>query len=434
MINIFRNVLLLVVLGAVIVSCGRREEILEGERESIRPAQELLEEFDNLPSVRVINPVSSTTWTHRNGTAAHNFEHAVLQTPLQQIWNVNIGKGNSRKTRITADPIVVGNRIFVMDAVGNVSSVSIAGDVEWTADLRPGRDARDDISGGGLAYANGTLVASTGYGDVVALNPSSGAEIWRQRFNSSLTAAPAISENTVIAVSVGNEAMALNLSNGRIRWRTASAGSNTAVAGGGTPAIAGRLAVIPFPSGELVALTTTSGIHVWSSAVTGSRLGLARGVYAPVSGDPVIDNGQVIAANQAGRMASIQLRSGERNWTVGEGSYSPVWITGNSVFVVNDLAKLKRLSRSSGAVLWSRDLPEKPDRRHVRSVYAHFGPILAGGRLYVASSDGVIRSFNPQNGAPLETLDIGSGAASHMAVASGRLYLVTENGQLRAFQ
>ena len=434
MINIIRNAVLLVAASSVLISCGRREEILPGDREAIRPAQELLEEFDNLPALRVANPVSNANWTHRNGTASHDLEHVALQAPLQQIWNVNIGKGNSKKTRITAEPIVVGDQIFVMDAIGKVSSVSTGGALQWTADLRPERDARDDISGGGLAYADGTLVASTGYGDVVAIDPSNGSEIWRQRFNSSLTAAPAISENTVIAVSVANEAMAMDLRNGRIRWRVVSGGSNTAVAGGGTPAIAGRLAVIPFPSGELVALTTISGIRVWSSAVTGSRLGLARGVFAPVSGDPVIDNGQVIAANQAGRMASIQLRSGQRNWTVDEGSYSPVWVTGNSVFVMNDLAKLKRLSRSSGAVLWSQDLPEKPDRRRVRSVYAHFGPVLAGGRLYVASSDGAIRSFNPQNGTPLETLEIGPGAASHMAVASGRLYLVNENGQLLAFQ
>ena len=430
----FRNILLIVAVGSVLLSCGRREEILPGEREQIRTEQELLEEFDNLPAVRIASPVNNANWTHRNGSSAHNFEHVTLDAPLQRIWGVNIGKGNTRKTRITADPIVIGNQIFVMDAIGTVSSVSTGGQIQWSVDLRPESDARDDISGGGLAYANGTLVASTGYGDVVALDPSNGSEIWRQRFQASLTAAPAISENTVIAVSAGNEAMALNLSNGRIRWRLVSGGSNTAVAGGGTPAIAGRLAVIPFPSGELVALTTTTGIRVWSSAVTGSRLGLARGVYAPVSGDPVIDNGQVFAANQSGRMASIALRSGERAWTVNEGSYSPAWVTANSVFVMNDLAKLKRLSRGSGDVLWSQDLPEKPDRRRVRSVYAHFGPVIAGGRVYVASSDGAIRSFSPQDGTPLQTIDLSSGAASHMAVAQGRLYLVTENGQLVAFQ
>ncbi|MEM0977642.1 MAG: PQQ-binding-like beta-propeller repeat protein [Pseudomonadota bacterium] len=431
---ITRRTLLASAAGFAVTSCGRREVILPGQREDIRPAQELLEEFDNLPQLRIAGPSANTSWTHRNGNATHNFEHVGFSGPPSRIWSVNLGKGNTRRTRITADPIVAAGRIFAMDAVGQVSAISTSGTILWSVDLRPERDARDDISGGGLAFGANTLLASTGYGDVVALDPETGAEKWRQRFQASLTAAPAVDENTVVAVSVGNEAMGLNVANGRIRWRLTSGGSNTAVAGGGTPAIAGRLTVVPFPSGELVAVTTISGIRVWSSAVTGTRLGLARGVYAPVSGDPVIDGGQVIAANQAGRAASISLRNGARNWTVGEGSYSPVWMTENSVFVMTDQAKLKRLSRSNGSVLWSQDLPDKPNRRRVRSVYAHFGPVIAGGRIYVASSDGAIRSFDPQNGTPLETVNLSSGAASHMAIAEGRLYVVTENGQLVAFQ
>ena len=432
--SVVRYTVLFCAVSILVVACGRRETILPGEREAIRPAQELLEEFDNLPEVRVSAAATNANWTHRSGNSQHNLEHAALDAQLSRVWNVNIGKGNSRKTRITADPIIVGERIFVMDAIGTVTALNLNGATLWSRSLRPEREARDEISGGGLAYDAGTLFATTGYGDLVAMTAETGEEQWRQRFQSSLTAAPAVSGNTVIAVSVGNEALGVNVRNGRIRWRIVSGGSNTAVAGGGTPAIDGRLAILPFPSGELVSVLTETGIRVWSSAVTGSRLGIARGVYAPVSGDPVIDQGQVIAANQAGRMASIGLRNGARNWTIGEGSYSPVSVTANSIFVVTDLAKIKRIRRSDGVVMWSQDLPEKPNRRRVRSVYAHFGPIFAGGRLFVASSDGALRSFNPQNGEPLETINLGSGAASHISVANGRLYVVTENGQLSAYQ
>ncbi|MEO0343285.1 MAG: PQQ-binding-like beta-propeller repeat protein [Pseudomonadota bacterium] len=432
--GLIRGIIAVSALALVLTSCGRREEILSGERETIRPEQELLEEFDNLPSVRVTEPRLNENWSHRNGNSAHSIRHPAFTGPATRVWSLDIGKGNSRRTRLTAEPIIVGERIFVMDAIGMVSAVSTSGQLLWQADLRPERDAKDDISGGGIAFGDGRLFVTTGYGDLVALDPTNGSEFWRQRFQAGLTAAPVVSGKTVIAVSVGNEALGLNTQNGRIRWRQVSGGSNTAVAGGGTPAISGRIAIIAYPSGEVSALTVTQGIRVWSSAVTGSRLGLARGIFAPISGDPVVSGNTLYAANQSGQLASISLRSGDRIWTANEGSYSPVWVTDNSVFIVTDQARLKRLNRSTGGVLWSQDLPDKPNRRRVRSVYAHFGPVLAGGVLYVASSDGQMRSFNANNGAPIGVVDLGGGAATHMAFAAGRMYIVTDNGQLVAFQ
>ena len=217
-----RKALLGGLILTVVVSCGRREEILPGERETIRPAQELLVEFDNLPAVNLGEVNENGAWTHRNGNSRHSFNNVAFDGSLNRIWSVNIGKGNTKKTRLTADPIVVGNRVYVMDSVGQVSAISPSGAVLWTTDLRPERDARDDISGGGLAFAAGKLIVSTGYGDVVALQANNGNELWRQRFQASLTAAPAVSQGIVIAVSVGNEAMGIDLNNGRVRWRIVS--------------------------------------------------------------------------------------------------------------------------------------------------------------------------------------------------------------------
>ena len=71
-------------------------------------------------------------------------------------------------------------------------------------------------------------------------------------------------------------------------------------------------------------------------------------------------------------------------------------------------------------------------RRSVR--YAHFGPILAGGRLIVASSDGQMRGFDPVSGAVREVVPLPGGAATHPVVAGGVLYVVSGDGQLMAFR
>jgi outer membrane protein assembly factor BamB len=74
----------------------------------------------------------------------------------------------------------------------------------------------------------------------------------------------------------------------------------------------------------------------------------------------------------------------------------------------------------------------KPKRQ--REVFAHYGPVLAGGRLIVASGDGVLRSFDPVSGAVLSEVPLPGGAASNPVVAGGTLYVVTRKGQLIAFR
>ena len=65
---------------------------------------------------------------------------------------------------------------------------------------------------------------------------------------------------------------------------------------------------------------------------------------------------------------------------------------------------------------------------------AHFGPVLAGGRIAVASSDGVLRFFNPVDGALVATANIPGGAASAPVLAGGMLLVMGGNGQIHAFR
>jgi outer membrane protein assembly factor BamB len=103
---------------------------------------------------------------------------------------------------------------------------------------------------------------------------------------------------------------------------------------------------------------------------------------------------------------------------------------------VNDLGQLVRLNARNGARIWAVDLPLRKERRfgRARSVYAHYGPILAGGRIFVGSSDGVLRAFDPRSGALVEQIEVPGGVATSPIVAGGTLYVVSGRGKLHAFR
>jgi outer membrane protein assembly factor BamB len=111
-------------------------------------------------------------------------------------------------------------------------------------------------------------------------------------------------------------------------------------------------------------------------------------------------------------------------------------LAGRAVFAVSDTSNLIRLSKDDGTLIWSTPLP-KFTKKSVKSrakIHAHFGPILAGGRLILASSDGLIRQFNPSDGTLLSTVELPAGAASAPIVVNGTLYVLSTKGDLLAFR
>lgn len=430
----------LLALGA----CGEEELVLDGERFDVRaglPGSEgavgVSGKAVNLTTeFRAPSQKNYASWTHRGGSTSHVVAHPALNTALTSIWVANIGKGNSRKARITADPVVAGGRIFTMDSASTVVATGSDGAALWSRPLIPATDKDSDASGGGLAFADGTIFATTGFGELFAIEATSGAVKWRQKLDAPLTSAPTVDGGLVYVVSRDSQAWALDTKEGRIKWQLPGTPSNAVINGGAGPAITPRLVVLPFGSGELAGALKKSGIRLWGSSVAGKRKGVAYANISDVTGDPVVSDGVIYAGNQSGRVIAMKSSSGERIWTAREGTYSPVLPSGDSVFLVSDQNELLRLDRATGERIWGVELPYYTAKklRKRDEIYAHFGPILAGGRLVVASGDGQIRSYDPASGALVGTTDLKGGAASAPAIVNGTLYVMTNKGQLAAFR
>ncbi len=430
-----------VALAATLMACSEQEEILVGERFGLRSTAEGetsgAADAGAAPApITLPAPVASPDWTHRNGSASHRVPHPALAATPAPAWSADIGAGNSRKHRITADPVVADGRVFVMDSESVVTALSLAGERLWSVSVAPGFDNRNDASGGGLAAADGSVYATTGFGTLSALEAETGAMRWTQRVDGAVTGAPTVFGELVYIVSRDGVAWAINTGDGRIAWSLSGNPTQSVMSGGAGPAVTDQIAVFPFGSGDLIASFPRGGVRLWTASLAGQRLGRAYAGVTDITGDPVIDGDKVYSGTSSGRIAAIGLRSGERLWTANEGAMSPVWPAGGAVFAVTDEARLVRLSAGDGRVIWATDLPyflnEKPKRRG--KVHPSFGPVLAGGLLRVASGDGMLRSFDPETGALVSEVAIPGGAATNMAVAGGTLYVVSARGQLHAFR
>lgn len=380
--------------------------------------------------------VANAEWTHRGGNVRHAAPHGALSAAPQRVWSVNIGQGDSRKNRLSAAPVVAGGRIFTMDSEARVQATSDQGAVLWATDLTASFDRGGGISGGGIAFGDGVVYAATGYGELVALKAEDGAVIWRQRLDSPVTGAPAVEGGVVYAVGRDGSGWAVKADTGRVMWTVAGPVGATGMVGAAGPSVSDSLVLFPFASGGLTAALKKSGLQVWQAPVTGQRVGRAYAGVTDVTGDAVIEGERTYVGTASGRTAALDTSSGDRIWTATEGALNPPLVVGGSVFVVNDENRLVRLDAATGAEIWAVDMPYfiKGKAKKRKAIVPHFGPVLAGGRLVVASGDGELRLFNPVDGALVGGAEVPGGAASAPVLAGGVLYVVSAKGQLHAFR
>lgn len=431
---------LALVLG---LSACEKELVLEGDRLPVRT--DLTAGEDAAAPVVPVNrsaPISlpaaqaNAAWTHRGASATHAGIHGQLSATPQLVWAADVGAGNSRKNRVAAAPVVSGGMIFTMDALDVVHATAMNGGAVWTADLKAEFDRGGEVSGGGLAFEGGKIFATTGYGELVAMDAASGRVLWRQRTDSPATGAPAAAGGAVYAVGRDGSAWAVDAATGKVAWNMTGVPSATGVIGSAGPAVTDRSVIVPFTSGGMAAALKTSGTRTWDAPVTGQRVGRGYQGLTDITGDPVVVGDTVYVGTAAGRTAALSAASGERIWTANEGAMNPPLVVGGSVFVVNDEARLVRLDAATGEVIWGIDMPywdnDKPKKR--KAITAHYGPVLAGGRLAVAGGDGQLRLFNPADGSMVGGVEIPGGAASSPALAGGMLFVVNGKGQLLAFR
>ncbi len=424
----------LLALGALAACKGNNNTVLPGTRVAIRPA---LQVQNASAAIALGPPVSNAGWLQAGFSATHVAPHLALARAPVLRWSSAIGHGNSDRSRITSSPVVAaGGLIYTLDAAGQVqASAAENGATVWRTDITPiGERNGAEGFGGGLAMEGDRLFVTTGFGELISLNAATGAENWRYPFEAPLRGTPTVAGGQVYVVAANDIAYAIDGTSGKLSWQMAGPRGTGPVAMGGTaPAVQGQNVVLPYSAGRVIG-ATTGGTGRWSEDVNQARLSDVRATIGGITGAPVIAGGRAIVGNAGGQISALRLTTGAADWTVPVGATGRAAVIGGSAFVVSDSSQLLRINAGNGQVIWATQLPEftKPEKR--KGFIAHYGPVVAGGQVIVAGTDGRLRFFDPVSGSETYSTALPAGAASAPIVAAGVLYVLNQKGKLLAFQ
>jgi len=426
---------------------------LRGERISLLATDEAVVPDTSLAStpIRLPAPFHNPDWTQPGGFPSNATYHLDAPGPLRQLWDSSAGKGSDSYSRLTAAPVVGGGEIFTLDAEAHVYAFDAkTGRALWDKRLAP-KNGTDMPTlwgllgkpntiepasgmGGGVAYDDGKVFVTSGFGVVYAMDAKTGDRLWGQDIGTPIVNAPVVNGGRVFFSTHDNHFFALAETNGRQLWTHQGIPESAGVLSSTSAAVLGEFVIAPYSSGEIYALRVQNGQVAWSDVLSHSGRVTALSELDDIAGRPVIDRDAVFAISHSGVMAAISLSSGDRLWSRDVGGTQTPLAAGDYVYVMTGDGKLLCLTRKEGKIRWVHPMPQFKDEKNQEHAITWSGPLLVSDKLIVASSDGYMEAISPYDGQLLGRVSLEDGTSVAPIVADGTVYIYTDDAELVALR
>jgi outer membrane protein assembly factor BamB len=289
--------------------------------------------------------------------------------------------------------------------------------------------------GGGLCWDAGTLYAVNGMAELLALDASNGGVRWRHSIDVPARSAPTVAEGKIFLITIDSKLLALSADDGHSLWSYQATQTATTLLGSPAPAYAQGIVMAGFASGELAAVRAESGNVIWTDG-----LGLAEGQpgvvdFLAIRGEPVIDNNQVFATGLGGLTIAADLLTGRRVWERRVASGNTPCVAGDWMFLISTDQEIGAININDSRISWVASLPrwENPDKK--KDPITWFGPVLAGNRLVVVGSNQQALSLDPLTGSTVTIMSLSDVTAPLTpVVVDGTLLTVTNDARLTAWR
>ena len=389
-----------------------------------------------LESVAVVLPTAEVNvdWAQPGGTASKAYGHLALAAAPGRAWQASIA-GSSNRKRLAAAPVIGNGVLYAMDTEGTVTAFdAVSGARRWSHTLHSTDDNASSLFGGGVSYDAGRVFVTTGLGEVAMLDAGTGAVTWKVKPAGPLRGSPTIAFNSVYVMTQDNQIVALDAADGKVQWNESGATGQAGVFGVAAPAAGQGTVIAGYSTGELVAYRYENGRTLWSDALARTSISTQVGTLTDVDADPIIDRGRVYALGQGGRMAAYELVSGQRIWELNLAGISTPAVAGDWIFALTDDSRLFCIARSTGKVRWMTQLSRFRNEEKKKNPIFWTGPVLAGNRLWFASSEGELASASAADGSVSQLTDLGAGVSLAPVVANNTLYVLDDSGKISAFR
>ncbi|HSS65607.1 MAG TPA: outer membrane protein assembly factor BamB, partial [Gammaproteobacteria bacterium] len=201
----------------------------------------------------------------------------------------------------------------------------------------------------------GLVLVGSSDGEVVALSAETGEERWRTRVTSEVLAPPVGANGVVVTRTADGKLFGLSVSDGSQLWVYDRSVPVLTLRGTSMPVLVSGAAVSGFDSGQLAAVSLENGQTLWESRIATPRGRSELERLVDIDADPLVADGVVYAVTFQGRIAALDLFSGNLIWQRDMSSYAGLGLHNEIIYVTDADSFVWALDRRNSASLWRQD-------------------------------------------------------------------------------
>ena len=420
----------------LLVSCGSREFLgfeekkikLEGKRVAIlQQATNKIIDEEVLSKVILSKNQNISSWDQSYNSPSHlaiNFEAITTLSKLKRILS---GAGETADSRIFMQPVVNNNHLFFLDARSNVISFNLKNNkVIWKKNISLKSENSHNLGGGVAIYKNQVIINSP-YGEVIALEKTSGSIVWRKNIGTPFRAAPTIFDNKIFSLALSNKLIVLNADDGSLFWEHQGIFNNTTLISSPKLAINDNIVIAPYSNGDFFGINIANGKELWRNSFIDLEIKETSNFFKDIDGFPVIKKNIVIMTNATGKITAVNMKTGSRIWQKSIPSITTPAVNGNSIFIINNNLELICLDINNGGIRWKNKMI-KNSKDKLKEIWQ--APVIINSKLVLVGGDKKLIIADPFTGEIEGVKNISGYPASSPFIYQKKVYLMLRNGDI----
>ncbi len=338
---------------------------------------------------------------------------------VDRLWSRRVGAGVS-DYYLKLRPLVDVGRVFAAERRGGVRAYDArSGDEIWAAETKT-------LISGGPGGGEGLVLVGSSDGDVVALSAETGEEKWRTRVTSEVLAPPVAANGVVVTRTADGKLFGHSARDGSQLWVYDRSVPVLTLRGTSMPVLVSGAAVSGFDSGQLVVVSLENGQTLWESRIATPRGRSELERLVDIDADPVVADGVVYAVTYQGRIAALELFSGNVIWQRDMSSYAGLGLNDEIIYVTDTDSFVWALDRRNSASLW------RQDKLKGRQLTA---PLGVGRYVVVGDFEGYVHWLSREDGRMLARARVDSSGILAPPVAyRDIIFIYGKGGTLTALQ